>query len=149
MQKAIINDQRKMEKKNNYLQRCILIFLSGIIILASYFFSFTNGFLTNVSTKDYLDFARNYCDQVANEDVVIEVGKYLFGGLLCFEFLFIRKHIMFFEIIMYLFIGIIQEIIAFLPKLDGCSIIKTIIFDNNYRLFFFLFFLSSFNIFII
>lgn len=116
------------------MKRLILIIFTLLLIISSIGFSKTKGFITDVSTENFQDYCIEYEDSMANDNIVIEIGKLIFFVILFMQVFFIRKNISFVENAFYLIICLFQTILIFVAQSDGCSILKTIIYTNNYFL---------------
>ena len=153
IQELIVREKINNFRKRDKMKRLLLIFLTILLIISSYGFSKTNGLVTEAATMNYLDYAIDYESSLSNNNVFIGVGKILFSIVLLVEIilylvniLFSKKRLYLFEILFYLVIGVFQEILLFLTKIDGCSVIKTLLYAKNLWLCFFIVILNIYII---
>lgn len=134
--------------------RRFIIIITIFLSLMAFGFSKTKGFITNESSRDYLDYCTQYQGTMANDNVIIEVGIFVFSLIFINQIIFIKKNIFLVEILLNLIICIFQSLLIYDARLDGCSIWKTIVYTKNvflvfYLVLLFLLFVYNFNLLIL
>lgn len=116
------------------MKRLIILILTVFLIISSICFSQTKGFITDISTEYFLDYCNEYQDSLANDNIIIEIGKIAFLIIFILQLVLIKKRISLVEIIIYLLICVFQTFLIFEVQSDGCSITKTIAYTKNISL---------------
>lgn len=122
----------------------LLIIIFGLI-LSSFGFSYSKGFVTNNSTSKNIDYISNYPSSIADNNSIIEFGQLLYIPFFIIFLIRVKKRLSILDIILTLVIFSFQTVLYFSIIVDGCSLLKTCFIAWNFCLFFHIgFYLSLF-----